>query len=258
MARDELVRLEAIAFRSWPAASVTNHRGMLLRLTGGESRRANSAAVYACEPSLGVDEIVATGEAFYRAHGQRTLFQLGPTAPTGLDALLASHGHAIEAPVHVQTAPLRNLVERARERASEERASRATTVSDKPDEAWTDIEIARGRYAGIATTFLEVLARLGPKAGFATALVDGRAAAACLLVHDEDVVVVAAMRTLPEARRRGAARALLHAGALWAAERGATLALLQVEHDNVAALALYADEGFETRYEYHYRAGGGR
>jgi ribosomal protein S18 acetylase RimI-like enzyme len=248
---DELVRLEAIAFRSWPAAMVTDHRGMLLRFTGGESRRANSAAVYACEPSLGVEEIVMAGEAFYGARGQRTLFQVGPTAPAGLDAMLASRGYSIEAPVHVQTAPLQRLVDRARQRTPRVQA----TVCDTPDEAWTDIEIARGRFAGIATTFLDVLARLGPRAGFATARVDGRAAAACLLVHDEDVFVLAAMRTLPEARRRGAARALVHAGAGWAADRGATLALLQVEHDNVAALSLYAAEGFVTRYDYHYRTG---
>jgi ribosomal protein S18 acetylase RimI-like enzyme len=128
-------------------------------------------------------------------------------------------------------------------------------VSAAPDDAWIDIEVARGRYAAIASTFLEVLGRLAPRAGFATARVDGRAVAACLLVHDEDVVVVAAMRTLPDARRRGAARALLDAGARWAAERGATLAFLQVEHDNVAALSLYAAAGFATRYAYHYRAG---
>jgi ribosomal protein S18 acetylase RimI-like enzyme len=249
MTRDELARLEAIAFRSWPAAAVTEHRGMLLRFTGGDSRRANSAAVYACDASLGVDEIVATGEAFYGAHGRRTFFQLGPTAPAGLDEELASRGYAVEAPVYVQMAPLERVIDRVRATP----AHVETRVGDTPDEAWTDIEIARGRYAAIGSTFLDVLARLGPRAGFATARVDSVAAAACLLVHDEDVVVVAAMRTLAEARRRGAARALLHAGAGWAAARGAKLAYLQVEHDNTSALALYAEAGFETSYGYHYR-----
>jgi len=250
MTRAETLRLEAIAFRSWPAANLVNHKGVLLRSTGGESRRANSAAVYACDPGVGVEEIVATGEAFYGERGRRALFQVGPTAPPGLDDALASRGYTIEAPVWVQTGLLGSLPGRAYD---DRHAGVEAAVAGSPDEAWIEVEIARGRYAGIATTFLDVLARLGPRAGFATARIGSAAAAACLLVHDEDVVVVAAMRTLPEARRRGAARALLRAGLSWAAARGARAALLQVERDNDAALALYEAEGFATQYGYHYR-----
>jgi ribosomal protein S18 acetylase RimI-like enzyme len=252
MTPPELVRLEAIAFRAWPAASVTDHRGMLLRITGGDSRRANSAAVFACDPRLGIDELTDAGEAFYRARGQRALFQVGPTAPAGLDAALASRGYGAESPVWVQTTKLGPLVERARATAGPVR----TSVASSPDASWVDIEIARGRYAGIAGTFLGALAQLGSRAGFATAHVDGAAVAACLFVHDEDLLVLAAMRTLPEARRRGAARALVHAGALWAAERGADAAILQVDQGNDAALTLYASEGFVTQYGYHYRGQG--
>jgi GNAT superfamily N-acetyltransferase len=245
----ELVRLEAIAFRAWPAASVTEHRGMLLRFTGGDSRRANSAAVFACERGLGVDELADAGETFYRARGQRALFQVGPTAPAGLDAALASRGYVAESPVWVQTTSLGPIVERARAVVG----PIGTSVASTPDAAWVDIEVARGRYADIAATFLGAVAQLGSRAGFATAHVDGAVVAACLFVHDEDVLVLAAMRTLPEARRRGAARALVHAGALWAAGRGASAAMLQVDRGNDAALSLYASEGFVTQYGYHYR-----
>ncbi len=252
MTPSELVRLEAIAFRAWPAASVTHHRGMLLRVTGGDSRRANSAAVFACDAGLEVEELAAAGEAFYGAHGQKALFQVGPTAPAGLDGALASRGYAAESPVWVQTAMLAALVERARA-ASQRGSAVRTSLCSTPDAAWIEVEVSRGRYASIAGTFLEALSRLGPRAGFATAHVDGVAIAACLFVHDEDVLVLAAMRTLPEARRRGAARALVHAGAVWAAERGARIAMLQVDQGNDAAVPLYASEGFVTRYGYHYR-----
>jgi GNAT superfamily N-acetyltransferase len=252
MTRAELVRLEAMAFRAWPAARVTNHRGMLLRITGGDSRRANSAAVFACDDGLDVHELREAGETFYGARGQQALFQVGPTAPPGLDGALASSGYAAESPVWVQTTALGPLAERARAAARREMAVR-TTVASTPDASWVDIEVARGRYAGIAATFLEALSQLGPRAGFATAHVDGAAVAACLFVHDEDVLVLAAMRTLPEARRRGAARALVHAGATWAADRGADAAMLQVDQGNDPALSLYASEGFVTQYGYHYR-----
>ena len=149
----------------------------------------------------------------------------------------------------VQATALEPALERARAATPRGRVN----VSSVPDDAWVDIEVARGRYANVAAVFLEALARLGPRAGFATAHVGGAAAAACLFVHDEDVVMLAAMRTLPEARRQGAARALVHAGALWAAERSAARMMLQVERDNGPALSLYASEGFATKYAYHYR-----
>jgi ribosomal protein S18 acetylase RimI-like enzyme len=61
------------------------------------------------------------------------------------------------------------------------------------------------------------------------------------------------MLTVPEARRRGAARAILAALARWGANRGATRAYLQVEHDNAPARALYEASGFLPAYDYHYR-----
>jgi ribosomal protein S18 acetylase RimI-like enzyme len=61
------------------------------------------------------------------------------------------------------------------------------------------------------------------------------------------------MRTVGEMRRRGAARTLLATGAQWAAARGASRALLQVDRGNDPALALYRAAGFATHYGYHYR-----
>lgn len=193
---------------------------------------------------------IGVGEAFYDSCGRRAQFQVGPTAPPDLDEALASRGYAREAPVWVQATALEDLLERARAAPTDVQAN----VPSVPDAAWIEIEIARGRYAEIAATFLDALSQLGPRAGFATARVGGAAAASCLFVHDQDIVVLSAMRTLPETRRRGAARALLHAGALWAAERGAARMMLQVDCDNTPALSLYASEGFATQYAYHYRA----
>jgi GNAT superfamily N-acetyltransferase len=61
------------------------------------------------------------------------------------------------------------------------------------------------------------------------------------------------MGTRPEARRRGAATAVLHALAAWAAANGCPRSYLQVEEDNPGARALYARAGFTDAYRYHYR-----
>ncbi len=61
----------------------------------------------------------------------------------------------------------------------------------------------------------------------------------------------------PEKRGRGIGRALIEAGFTWAAARQGRRMLLEVEHDNDAALALYRRLGFAelARREDYYGAG---
>ena len=61
-------------------------------------------------------------------------------------------------------------------------------------------------------------------------------------VADEAEILTLAGR--PESRRRGLGRALVEAGAAEAARAGALSLFLEVAHDNLAALALYARAGF--------------
>ena len=64
---------------------------------------------------------------------------------------------------------------------------------------------------------------------------------------------ITSMATLPEARRQGHARAIVHALAQWAQERGCTGAIVQVDAANAVALTLYAGVGFVPQHEYRYR-----
>ncbi|MBR7832836.1 GNAT family N-acetyltransferase [Actinospica durhamensis] len=70
---------------------------------------------------------------------------------------------------------------------------------------------------------------------------------------DHSWVGLAAIETAPQARRRGLARLIIKTLLDWAAEHGATDALLEVTSDNAPALALYASMGFTTGHAYHYR-----
>jgi ribosomal protein S18 acetylase RimI-like enzyme len=256
--RAELARLEAVAFGSWPASEVVAHQGMLLRATQGDSRRARSAALHACDPDLNLESAIATAEAFYRARRMPPLFQIGPLAPPGIDEALAARDYTVEAPVSAQTAPLEDVVHRA-EGSSPPAGGVATSpavsaeVLAQPDTAWIEVQVVRGRYAATAGVFVGLMKTLVGRAGFGVVRVAGAIAGAGLFVQDGDVLFAAAMRTVHEQRRRGAARALLHAGAAWGLARGAKTAYLQVEHDNQAAIGLYSGAGFVTRYGYHYR-----
>ncbi len=61
----------------------------------------------------------------------------------------------------------------------------------------------------------------------------------------------------PDQRGRGIGGALVEAGITWAAERHGLRMLLEVEHDNAAALALYRRLGFVelARRKDYYGAG---
>jgi ribosomal protein S18 acetylase RimI-like enzyme len=61
----------------------------------------------------------------------------------------------------------------------------------------------------------------------------------------------------PGARRRAAARAVLGVLAGWSREGAATGLCLQVERDNLAALALYESMGFVRSQGHHFRVASG-
>ena len=68
----------------------------------------------------------------------------------------------------------------------------------------------------------------------------------------DDWALLADLTVQPDHRRNGLARALMADLTEWAAERGASVMLLQVLADNTAAQALYASMGFRRHHAYRY------
>lgn len=81
----------------------------------------------------------------------------------------------------------------------------------------------------------------------------GHAVALGFAVAERGWAGIFGMGTRPEARRQGAASAVLHTLASWAAEQHAPRLYLQVEVDNAPARSLYTGAGFVDAYGYHYR-----
>ena len=81
----------------------------------------------------------------------------------------------------------------------------------------------------------------------------GQAVAIGFAVADQGWTGIFGMGTRPEARRRGAATAVLHTLAQWAVDHHAARLYLQVEESNSAARTLYERAGFVETYRYHYR-----
>jgi N-acetylglutamate synthase len=245
---DSVALLEEVAFRMWPAAEVSELAGWRLRFSRGVTRRANSVWPNAADDEMGVDRRLDAVEAWYAARGVPARYQITEACqPPDLDRRLEGRGYTVEAPVSVQTAELNQF------RMAGQPPQILTSVLPKPTDEWVRLSVDHGRFAETKTSYLEILDRIGLRGGYAVARWKGKPVATGIGVVDGDWLGVFAMATVPEARRRRAATAVLGALVAWAATRRATRAFLQVEKDNDAALALYKACGFSERYPYHYR-----
>lgn len=123
---------------------------------------------------------------------------------------------------------------------------------DEPDPAWCALSFA-DRPTDEAAVLSAMTSRLQAPRCFASVEIDGQAVCAGFAAIMQGWSVVASVHTLNAARRQGAAKSLMAALARWSVKAGATMLVLQVECDNMAAAALYRGLGFERLYGYHYR-----
>lgn len=214
---------------------------------GGVTHRGNSAWCSEFDEREPLRAAIEHVESFYAAAGLAPSFHISPVAaPAALDRELACRGYAVEAPVLVQTASASNL-------GNLESGSANVVVSKALSEDWFELGGKRSRFAPHQAIYRGLLSRLGARALYALATVDGVPAATALGVVEPPFIGINSMLTQPEHRGRGLARALLRALVSAALDAGVTRAYLQVERDNRSALAAYARAGFATIYETHYR-----
>jgi ribosomal protein S18 acetylase RimI-like enzyme len=255
--------LDGVAFAAWPAEEAVALGEWRLRFMHGVSRRGNSVWPGAAEQDdaaallARIEEV----EGWYAARGAPAMFQLDPARHPELDALLAARGYAVDAPVSVQVADARDVLRAAvaPRGAPGAAASGVTsdavsaTVSRGLTDAWLEISARRGRFARVEGTYRKLLERIGERARYALVEIDGRPGAVGMGVIDGSWLGVFSMLTVPEARRRGGARAVLAGLAAEALSCGVQELYLLVERDNAPAGALYERASFRELGGYHYR-----
>ncbi|MFN3262598.1 MAG: GNAT family N-acetyltransferase [Pikeienuella sp.] len=220
---------------TWPAAETRERAGWLLRRGAGGGRRVSSAT------ALHPDADIADAEAGLAAWGQSPVFRISG-AETALDAALEARGYAVEAPSVLFSTPAASLLDDRPETARVVRGSGRVALME---EIW-----AAG---GIGPARLAVMDRAAPPKAFMLARLGDRPAAVAFIAAAGGVAMIHAVETLPEHRRKGAARMLLAAAARFAVETGAETLALAVEAKNERAIPLYLSLGMGERARYHYR-----
>jgi GNAT superfamily N-acetyltransferase len=253
MNEEEHVRdLQERAARALPASEVVVVDGWWLRHAAGSAWWAGSVLPHHDAVSPDLLRRVVEAEGFYAGHGATARFQLSPGAcPAGLDAVLAARGYRRHGAMSLQAA--------STERAARQAPAAVVRVllDTRPGQAWLDLWHAVHGHGGDLRSEREMLDRVKAPSVYASAAIGDVVVAVGRAVVDDGWAGVFGMATRPAARGKGAARSVLASLAQWAHDRGAGRMYLQVERDNVAALALYRQAGFKEICAYHYRSAGG-
>ncbi len=251
VAVSELPRLlQERTSRALPAETIRRSDGWWLRHSPGVAWWVQSVLPHSPDDTVSDDDLgrrVTAVEEFYARRHSPTRFQVTPGAcPATLDAVLAGRGYRAESPLSLQTAAVDRVLDLVPPAMS-------VTVADRPTRTWFDAWFTASGHSGDTPAEWALLRRVTLPSGFAELSVDGQVVAVGRVVVDGGWAGLFGIATLPAARGRGAATAVVSALARWARSRRAEHLYLQVEHDNVPARRLYDRAGFTTLCDYHYR-----
>jgi N-acetylglutamate synthase len=227
------VRMERAHVLAWPALNTANIDGWLWRSSGGGSQRANSVSTIDFT-GTDVEHAVRAVESRYHAISAVTRFRtFDETSPPGLKDLLQRRGYRHGEPT----------VTMFRHPRSGGSPQADVEIHDHASEEWMSI------YLGAITenrrmVNAEIIRHIrAPHAFFGYR--DGCAivsTALCVIGHG--CAVIECVATRANARRQGAANAVLQALTHWACQQGVDWIGLQVVRDNTAAVTLYQNQGF--------------
>lgn len=225
---------------TWPCARHVLAGGFKVRIGEGGGSRASCASLEV--PLENAD--IAAAETAHRAAGQVPKFMIRP-GDQGLDDALARRGYALFDPVLIYAAQVERL------------------VGDVPPITafahWPPLQIARDLWSeqGIGAGRQAVMQRAAqPKCAVLGRKGDRAAGTMFVSVHG-DTGMLHALAILPEMRRKGLARAMIHEAANWLASQGVARLALVVTRANEAANPLYRSMGFHEIGAYHYRLASG-
>jgi GNAT superfamily N-acetyltransferase len=245
-------RIEEVGLNALQTQRQLFYDGWLLRLSAGKAKRARSVNAH-FGSTLPLARKIGYCEEVYAQHGLAPLFRMTPfICPADLENALDARGYLAFDETLVQAAAL-------------------DCAPDIPEVA-DDVEIAalgvdafveaagdlRGSPAGQREGHRERLANSPLDKRCVAIRAGGRVVCTAQVAIEDGFVGIYDVVTADDSRGKGYATLACASLLSWAWQHGANTAYLQVNEDNVPALAIYRKFGFATVYTYHYRGLPGR
>ncbi len=226
--RNDRIRMERAHVLAWPALRTAVVDGWLWRSSGGGSQRANSVSTVDFSGD-DIERAIEDIQARYDAVGATARFQTyDETMPSDLTSILRRRGY-----------------QETQQTVTMFRRNDPVTAPlgvEHHDRPWPDWETVL--FGAITENRRAVNAQILTGVPAPCAFLGYRGMATALCVIGFGCAVVECVATRQEARRQGAARAVMTGLLAWAAEQQADLVGLQVVADNTAAIRLYESLGF--------------
>ena len=239
-------RLEAMAFRAWPAASVHYDGSWLIRQTAGHpSKRLNSINPLDPSDHKNIEERIERAARRFNAYNRPLVFRQSPLAPPQLDSFLDARGWIRFDDSIVLVADIEHM-----------NMDEAVDLLPVQDVGWfVDAAInIQGKDGSFKAGLTEIVSSIKLKNGmFVIEDEQNGPIASTLCVRDVEFAGLLEAGTQEKYRRLGHAHSLLMSAFLWARYDGAQKVWLQVEKNNIAARALYESLNFKEIYRYSYR-----
>lgn len=241
-------RFEGAGFRAWPAANVHYDGTWAVRLTAGyPAKRLNSINPLDPGDARNIDLRIDRARPHFEAIGRTVTFRLSPLAAPSIGLFLDKEGWAHLSESIVMRLPLGDsVVDDAMHQIPLKDLGRFVSAAFS----------VHGYDEALRPGFMRLLGSIKPEAGHFILEQDGQPVATAICVHDGAIAGLFEVATARGMRGRGFGRRALLSALKWARLCGATVAWLQVEADNAAALGLYRSVGFREIYRYHYRQPG--
>ncbi len=240
--------LEELTLNTSPAIHQAFCDGWVMRASGTDTRRANSATCLAHAESA-ADDTIERIEGWYAMHGQPALFRLSAeTSPAGFDDALAARGYTRE----VRTLVM--VLDFAEDQVLDiDLPAGAKILEREPDAGLADLHELKHSSPEAETRDRDRQALWrGPQVFASLKTINGLACTGMARLENASLGLFN-LRTAQRARRKGYATMLVAYLLTWGQANGATRAFLQVDEENAAAVALYRGIGFTERYAYWHR-----
>lgn len=246
---EEIKLLQELLSNFWPARYQYLVNGWVLRVTDGETGRANSVLPnFYCGKS--VEDDIASVEKIYKKFSFRTEFQVADHAePENLGEILISKGYIEHDKTNVMIGQVNNWVDLDSNRNY--RYYDSTNESDK----WFNIASILSKSSEKRNKEKKDIVNriiIPEKALMMAVDAKNNVIGVVLGVMDEKHLCVFDLVVHPLHRNQGVATSLMVHTASWAMNKGASKVFLHVVDTNKAASKLYSKMGLITSFSYRY------